>query len=52
VYLAHTEVTDAGLKELAALKGPMRLSLVGCKAVTDAGAAELKTALPRCNVIH
>ena len=34
-------MTDAGLKELAGLKGLQDLHLIGCQRVTDAGLKEL-----------
>lgn len=37
----HTAVTDAGVKELAALKGLTTLDLTYCRQVTDAGVKEL-----------
>jgi hypothetical protein len=43
-------VTDAGLKELAPLKGLTELYLSRTKA-TDAGVKELKKALPECKII-
>ena len=48
--LGGTEVTDAGLKELAALKGLQTLNLVGCKGVTDAGVADLQQAFPKAKI--
>ena len=48
--LAGTYVTDAGLKELAALKQLQTLRLDNTK-VTDAGIAELKKALPDCKIL-
>jgi hypothetical protein len=47
--LRGTKVTDAGLRELAALKGLRILALSDTK-VTDAGVAELQKALPDCKV--
>jgi hypothetical protein len=44
-------VTDAVLKELAALQGLQTLWLVGCKGVTDAGVKELKKAVPGINIL-
>jgi hypothetical protein len=44
-------VTDKGLKELAGLKELQRLNLGGTK-VTYAGVAELKKALPDCEIDH
>jgi hypothetical protein len=45
-----TQVTDAGLKELANLKGLQRLYLIDTP-VTKAGVAELRKALPICSII-
>jgi hypothetical protein len=68
-------VTDAGLKEIAALKELRKLGLAGTKVsdkgfhelakmtqleslylnytnVTKAGAAEIKKALPKCEISH
>jgi hypothetical protein len=42
-------VTDAGLKELAALKGLQKLDLRRTQ-VTDAGVAELQEALPTLTI--
>ena len=47
VFLSNTKVTDAGLKELAALKSLTQLDL-GNTPVTDAGIKELQQALPKC----
>ncbi|MFM8273475.1 MAG: hypothetical protein ACKODX_14270 [Gemmata sp.] len=44
-----TQVTDAGLKELAPLKNLTTLYLSGSK-VTDAGVKELQKALPMCKI--
>jgi internalin A len=44
-------VTDAGLKELAGMKGLQSLELYGTK-VTDAGAAELQKALPTLTIVR
>jgi hypothetical protein len=41
VDLSNTPVTDAGLKELAGLRGVQTLYLSGCEGVTDAGLKEL-----------
>jgi hypothetical protein len=43
--LQSTQVTDAGLKELAGLKSLQLLKLSGTQ-VTDAGLQELRKALP------
>ena len=42
-------MTDAGLKELAGLDGLVDLNL-SFTLVTEAGAAELRKALPHCKV--
>ena len=47
--LVGTKMTDAGLKELAALKSLSSLNLTGTK-VTDAGEKELQRALPKCKI--
>jgi hypothetical protein len=47
--LSGTRVTDAGLKELAGLKGLQTLHLGGTR-VTDAGLRELQEALPGCSI--
>jgi hypothetical protein len=49
--LVRTKVTDAGLKELAALKGLKVLDLSSTK-VTDAGLKELRKALPTCRIFR
>ena len=50
--LGHNDkITDAGLKDLAKLKNLTRLILSDTK-ITDAGAAELKKALPKCKIFH
>ena len=49
VFLSNTKVTDAGLKELAALKSLTDLNLSNTK-VTDAGLKELQKALPQCEI--
>jgi hypothetical protein len=52
--LQNTEVTDAGLKELASLKSLTRLYLSDFKGrsdrVTKAGVKELQQALPNCRI--
>jgi hypothetical protein len=46
-------VTDAGLKELAALKKLTELTVGAMnKQITDEGIKELKQALPKCRVIR
>lgn len=47
--LRQTRVTDAGLEHLAGLKNLGQLHLNGT-AVTDKGVANLKAALPKCNI--
>jgi hypothetical protein len=49
LLLQHTPVTDAGLKELASVKGLKKLVLYETK-VTDAGAADLQKAMPKCAI--
>ena len=49
--LTYTQITDAGLKEVAKLQQLTSLELRGT-GVTDAGAAELKKALPKCKIRH
>jgi hypothetical protein len=44
-----TQITDVGLKELAKLQKLESLSVIGTK-VTKAGVAELKKALPNCEI--
>jgi internalin A len=48
--LAGTQITDAGLKHLTGLKNLREFPLVDTE-VTDVGVAELKKALPDCNII-
>ena len=50
LILDDTQITDAGLKEVAKLK---KLGLLWLKEteITKAGVAELKKALPKCMVI-
>ena len=47
--LDRTQITDAGLKELAKLLSLQELYLVNTQ-ITDAGLAELKKALPNCRI--
>ena len=49
--LAGTKVTDAGLRDLAPLKNLVTLRLVGTN-VTEVGVAELRKALPKCDITH
>lgn len=49
--LANTRVTDAGLKELAGLKNLQSLILSKTK-VTETGVAELKKAIPACQIVR
>jgi hypothetical protein len=44
------QITDAGLKELAALSHLRTLDLTDCTGVTDEGVADLKKALPGLRV--
>ena len=48
--LWYTQITDAGLKELAKMKQLEMLGLCATK-VTDAGVTELQKALPKCKII-
>jgi hypothetical protein len=45
----YTQVSDAGLKELAELKTLTSLNLQNTK-VTAEGVKELQTALPKCKI--
>jgi hypothetical protein len=47
--LAATDVTDAGLEELAGLKGLTWL-ILGNTNVTQAGVRDLQKALPTCKI--
>lgn len=49
LHLTGTQVTDAGLKELAGLKSLHTLTLNSTQ-VTDAGVTELQKALPDCRI--
>ena len=49
LVLIDTQITDAGLKEVAKLQKLTILDLRGTK-VTKAGVAELKKALPNCKI--
>jgi hypothetical protein len=49
--LLNTQVTDAGLKELAGLKQLQSLQLGNTK-VTNTGVADLQKALPKCHILH
>jgi hypothetical protein len=46
----ETKITDAGLKEVAKLQQLTSLNLRRCDEITDAGVAELKKALPKCEI--
>ena len=48
--LVRTQITDAGLKEIAKLKQLTTLGLNFCTQVTKAGVAELRKALPKCRI--
>jgi hypothetical protein len=50
VSLALKKVTDAELKNLAALKNLTALGLIRTK-LTGAGLKELQKALPKCNIL-
>jgi len=45
-----TKITDSGLKEVAKLQKLGRLILFNNSQITDAGVAELKKALPSCEI--
>jgi hypothetical protein len=49
LHLGSTQITDAGLKELAGLKSLHSLELFNTP-VTDAGLKELQKALPGCQI--
>ena len=49
LHLAGSPITDAGLKQLHSLKSLTKVYLKDAK-VTEAGVAELRKALPRCEV--
>ena len=51
VKLSETQVTDAGLKDLAPLTKLTHLALPGT-AVTDAGVEKLRKALPKCQILE
>jgi Leucine-rich repeat (LRR) protein len=48
--LSETQITGASLKELAKLQQLTSLNLMACREITDAGVAELKKALPKCEI--
>jgi Leucine Rich repeat len=50
--LGNTAVTDQGLRALQAFRSLRRINLLNCKGVTAAGLAELKKALPNCQVVQ
>ena len=49
--LGHTQITDAGLKDVAKMQKLEKLDLTATQ-ITDAGAAELQKALPKCKILH
>jgi len=49
--LRETNISDAGLKELSNLKGLRELILIRCPVITTEGLAELKKALPNCEIV-
>jgi len=49
--LTQTQITDAGLKEVAKFQQLTFLDLSRTQ-FTDAAVAELKKALPNCNIDH
>ena len=48
--LSQTQITDAGLKEVAKMKQLKGLGLGGCKQITAENVAELTKALPKCDI--
>jgi hypothetical protein len=44
------DITDAGLKELSAMKSLKRIILGECDRLTDAGIAEFQRSLPHCEI--
>jgi hypothetical protein len=50
LYLSSWKITNAGLKQVAKLQKLTSIYLNGCKQITDAGVAELKKALPKCEI--
>ena len=51
LFLAETDVTDAGLEYLQGLT-PLRYLDVSETKVTDAGVEKLQQALPNCKILH
>ena len=51
IHLGSTQITDAGLKEVAKLKSLRYLGLFPNSHMTKAGVAELQKALPNCEII-
>ena len=49
LYLYDTKITDAGLKDVAKLQKLTYLG-IGVIQITKAGVAELKKALPNCEI--
>ena len=49
--LSNTQITDAGLKEVAKMKQLIVL-ILDDTTVTKAGVAQLQKALPKCKIIH
>ncbi len=47
-----SQITNAGLKEMAKLQQLRELDLRGCNQITDEAVAELKKALPNCEIDH
>ena len=45
----YTQITDAGLKDIAKMQQLTEINLSDTK-ITKAGAAELQKALPKCNI--
>ena len=51
LVLNRTQITDAGLKDVAKLQNLKELYLFSTK-ITKAGAAELQKALPKCDIYY
>jgi len=50
--LGNTAITDQGLANLQSIKSLTKVNLFNCKAVTAKGIADLKKALPDCQVVQ
>ena len=51
LFLSGTQITDAGLRDVAKLQKLTWISLINCSKITVTGVAELKKALPSCEII-